>query len=67
MYHTMGLNSDHDTGFDDKRKDHFDLYNIRYLIAYDQDLIPPFARIIGKKPGIILKSSLTRKRAEKPA
>jgi hypothetical protein len=33
MYHTMGLSSDLEPSFDSRRRDHFELFNVRYLLA----------------------------------
>lgn len=52
MYHTMGLNSDLEPAFDPKRRDHYELFNVRYLMTYDQSLLPSFVELIAVKPGI---------------
>jgi hypothetical protein len=52
MFHTMGRNSDLEVEFDPKRKDHFDLFNVRYLFHYDRSRLPPFAEIFADRPGI---------------
>lgn len=43
MYHTMGLSSDLEPFFDASRRDHFELFNVRYLLAPDPARLPPFA------------------------
>jgi len=44
MYHTMGLNSDLEPAFDPARRDHFELFNVRYVLADETRGLPPFAR-----------------------
>ncbi len=43
MYHTMGLSSDLEPSFDATRRDHFELFNVRYLLAPDAARLPHFA------------------------
>jgi len=44
MYHTMGLNSDLEPAFDATRRDHFELFNVRYVLADETRGLPTFAR-----------------------
>jgi len=53
MYHTMGLASDLEPTFDPARRDHFELFNVRYLLADDARRIPPFARRRSAAPGVV--------------
>ena len=53
MMHTMGINSDLDVEFDPKRKDHYDLFNIRYLLLPREVPPPPFARVLDTRPGVV--------------
>jgi len=53
MYHTMGLCSDLETTFDPSRRDHFELFNVRYLLADDWRRMPPFAEPWSATPGLV--------------
>ena len=53
MYHTMGLCSDLEPAFDPSRRDHFDLFNVRYLLASDARRLPPFAEPQPLAPGLV--------------
>ena len=53
MYHTMGLASDLEPGFDPTRRDHYELFNVRYLLADDAQRLPPFARRRPDGPGFV--------------
>jgi hypothetical protein len=53
MYHTMGLASDLEPLFDPTRRDHFELFNVRYLLADDARRIPPFAGRRPAAPGLV--------------
>ncbi len=48
----MSLNTDLEAEFDPRRKDHHDLFNVRYLFHYDDAKLPPFARVEATRPGI---------------
>ena len=52
MVHTMGLNSDLEPCFDPSRRDHYDLFNVRYLMSYDPGFLPDFATDRTQLPGI---------------
>jgi hypothetical protein len=52
MMHSMGLNSDLEVSFDPSRRDHYDLFNVRYLMAYDASYLPGFAGDRTQLPGI---------------
>jgi len=43
MYHTMGLSSDLEPAFDPRRRDHYELFNVRYLLADAEQRLPAFA------------------------
>jgi hypothetical protein len=43
MYHTMSLSSDLEPAFDPRRRDHYELFNVRYLLADSAQRFPPFA------------------------
>jgi hypothetical protein len=43
MYHTMGLCSDLEPSFDPRRRDHYELFDVRYLLAPDWTRLPAFA------------------------
>jgi hypothetical protein len=53
MYHTMGLASELEPSFDPSRRDHFELFNVRYLIADDPRRLPSFARPTRTAPGLV--------------
>ena len=53
MMHTMGINSDLDVEFDPKRKDHYDLFNVRYLLLPSEVPPPTFARVLETRPGVV--------------
>lgn len=53
MYHTMGLNSDLEPAFDASRRDHHELFNVRYLLADDPQRMPPFAERRSTAPGLV--------------
>jgi MFS family permease len=53
MYHTMGLASDLEPSFDPSRRDHFELFNVRYLVVDAADRLPPFARPGRAAPGLV--------------
>jgi hypothetical protein len=53
MYHTMGLCSDLESGFDPARRDHFELFNVRYLLADDVQRLPRFAAPRSRAPGLV--------------
>jgi hypothetical protein len=53
MYHTMGLCSDLEPSFDPQRRDHHELFNVRYLLAPDAARLPPFAAQRLAAPGIV--------------
>jgi hypothetical protein len=48
----MSLNSDLEAEFDPRRKDHHDLFNVRYLFHHDRSRLPPFARVHATRPGV---------------
>lgn len=52
MMHGMSLNTDLEVYFDPKRLDHYNLFNIRYLISYNKELIPSFANTIATFPQV---------------
>lgn len=53
MYHTMGLASELEPSFDPSRRDHFELFNVRYLIVDDPRRLPSFARPRHAAPGLV--------------
>jgi hypothetical protein len=53
MYHTMGLASDLEPSFDPSRRDHLELFNVRYLIVDAPSRLPPFARRGRTAPGLV--------------
>ena len=53
MYHTMGLASDLEPDFDPSLRDHYELFNVRYLLADDARRLPPFARRRSAAPEIV--------------
>jgi len=53
MYHTMGLASELEPSFDPSRRDHFELFNLRYLIVDDPRRLPSFARPGRRDPGLV--------------
>ncbi len=53
MFHTMGPMSDLEPYFDPLRRDHYDLFNVRYLMAYNSTDLPTFAKVISQRPGIV--------------
>lgn len=52
MYHTMGLVSDLEPFFDASRRDHHDLFNVRYLLAPESRGLPAFAKPRTGAPGL---------------
>jgi hypothetical protein len=48
----MSLNSDLEAEFDPRRKDHHDLFNVRYLFHRDKSRLPPFAGVYASGPGV---------------
>ncbi len=48
MFHTMGRMSDVETAFDDSRRDHWDLFDMRAMMVDSQNRLPPFATIEGR-------------------
>ncbi|MCU0975486.1 MAG: YfhO family protein [Steroidobacteraceae bacterium] len=52
MYHTMGLASDLEPYFDPWRRDHHDLFNVRYRLADASQDLPPFAQPRAADPDI---------------
>jgi hypothetical protein len=44
LYHTMGHASDLEPAFDPARRDHHELFNVRYLLADGARRLPPFAQ-----------------------
>jgi hypothetical protein len=44
MYHTMGLLSDLEPGFNPARRDHFELFNVRHVLSDNRLHMPAFAR-----------------------
>jgi hypothetical protein len=53
MYHTMGLSSDLEPAFDPRRRDHYELFNVRYLLADLEQRLPPFAERRLAEPGLV--------------
>ena len=53
MYHTMSLCSDLEPAFDPLRRDHFELFNVRYLLANDAERLPSFAEPQPLSPGLV--------------
>lgn len=53
MYHTMGLNSDLEPSFDPRRRDHYELFNVRYLLADLPARLPGFATRQSLAPGLV--------------
>jgi len=51
LYHTMSRMSDLEPSFDPARRDHFELFNVRYLIADREQRLPPFATRTSSAPG----------------
>jgi hypothetical protein len=54
MYHTMGPLSDLEPGFNPARRDHFELFNVRHVLADDMLRLPVFAtRKDRTAPGVV--------------
>jgi len=53
MYHTMGLASDLEPSFDPSRRDHYELFNVRYLVADDARRLPSFVQRRVAAPGLV--------------
>lgn len=53
MYHTMGLASDLEPFFNPSRRDHHELFNVRYRLANASHGLPPFARSLAAGRGIV--------------
>lgn len=52
MYHTMGRVSDLEPSFDPGRRDHYELFNVRHLLAPEARGLPPFAARLAGAPGL---------------
>ncbi len=52
MYHTMGRLSDFEPFFDPSRRDHHELFNVRYLLAPEARGLPDFAVRRAAAPGL---------------
>jgi hypothetical protein len=53
MFHGMSLNSDLEPLFDEKRLDHYQLFNVRHLMVFNRSYLPPFAQVFAERPGIV--------------
>ena len=53
MYHTMGLLSDLEPSFNPMRRDHFELFNVRYVLADHLRRLPSFVEPQPVAPGLI--------------
>jgi hypothetical protein len=53
MFHSMSLSSDLEPLFDDKRPDHYDLFNVRRLLVFKPIYLPPFAHVLSERPGVV--------------
>lgn len=53
MYHTMGLMSDLEPAFDPIRRDHFELFNVRYVLADRLRRLPSFVGLRPVAPGLV--------------
>jgi len=53
MYHTMGLASELEPFFDPWRRDHHELFNVRWRLADDPRRLPPFARPLSTETGLV--------------
>jgi len=53
MYHTMGLNSDLEPAFDPRRRDHYELFNVRHLLGDQPGRLPTFAVQEAIAPGLV--------------
>jgi hypothetical protein len=54
MYHTMGLLSDLEPSFDPTRRDHYELFNVRFLLADKVSRLPAFAHATRQiAPGLV--------------
>ncbi|MBN1947124.1 MAG: YfhO family protein [Bradymonadales bacterium] len=53
MYHTMGLNSDLEPAFEPGRRDHYELFNVRFLVADDRSRLPDFGVVRSLAPGMV--------------
>jgi hypothetical protein len=52
MYHTMGRLSDLEPSFQPSRRDHYELFNVRYLLAPESRGLPAFAARRTASPGL---------------
>ena len=60
MFHTMGRNSELEPRFDATRRDHYDLFNVRYVLAPSADRLPAFATPFAARAGLISAAVETR-------
>lgn len=60
LFHTMSLNSDLEPHFDERRQDHYDLFNVNKLLVPNRSFLPPFAKVIAEAPGIVAATVETK-------
>lgn len=53
MYHTMGLGSELEPSFDPSRRDHHELFNVRWWLADHPGRLPSFAPPLSTPPGVV--------------
>ncbi len=53
MYHTMGLMSDLEPAFNPMRRDHFELFNVRFVLADQLRRLPSFVEPRPVAPGLV--------------
>ena len=53
MLHTMGRSSETEPRFDPLRRDHYDLFNVRYLLVPTVGQLPSFATAFSVRPGLV--------------